>query len=350
MRRLVILGLVLVAPIARAASPVGEVKVDCAWVQGWAQDPDEPGAIIDVHLYFDGPAGDPAATSIAVTANMPLEAGCAGDQCAHGFRAALPLGRFDGQPHPVHAYGIDVEDPNVELSLSPASYTCSPPPLVAGVKRHIVDPDILGAWKFSIFFDMLRVADLELAAVPVGAPIDAPPQLAVAEGTTDPLWLVDQGFRRAVAPEVLSAWRLEPAGAAPMPADVLAALPVGTPLGLRPVLAQGTGPAVYLLDVRQCLPDDPDPACAGPVEATTGGDESGGEASTGEAGDDTGLTGGSSGGAVPTGGADTTGVGTSTGAAAETTGEAGCGCRGASPGGGWLVLALVLRRRRAARV
>lgn len=349
MKRLAVLGLLAAAPVARAAGPVGEVRVDCSRAEGWAQDPDEPGKSIDVHLYFDGPAGDPAAVGIAVTANLTLRSGCSGEQCVHGFGAALPLSRFDGAPHPVHAYGIDTVDPNLELSFSPATYTCPPPAIVMGVRRHIVNPEVLGQWQFSIYFDMAKVADLDLAGVPVGPPVDAPPQLVVAEGTTEPLWLVDQGFRRAVAPGVRSAWRFDPASAAAMPADALAALPEGTPLAVRPVLVQGTGPAVYLLDARQCLADDSDPACVDPVEPTTGGetDPSGGETGTG-------ATGESSSGAVGT--SETGDAGSSAGTGAASTGpgmtdagETGCGCRARPGAAGWLWLLVLGVRRRAAR-
>lgn len=352
MTRTVLAVLVLAAAPARAAGPVGAVTVDCERVEGWAQDPDDPAAAIPVHLYFDGPAGDPAATAIAVTANLSLQSGCDGDQCAHGFRATLPLSRHDGAPHPVHAYGIDTVDPNLELSLSPAVYTCAPLPITAGVKRHIINPDILNAWKFSIFFDMMKIADVDLAAAPVGPPVDVPPQLAVAEGTTEPLWLVDQGHRRAVAPEVAPAWRLDPAAAVPMPADMLAALPEGTPLAARPILVQGTGPAVYLLDDRQCAADDPDPACAEPDDSSTGTtDDPGDESSTGEPADPT--TTSSSGPDDPTTGdasatGDTSGA-SSTDAATGDPGSddaGGCGCRHAPSHGAWLLLLAFARRRR----
>lgn len=352
MTRIVLAVLVLAfTQAARAAGPVGAVTVDCDKVEGWGQDPDDPAAMIPVHLYFDGPAGDPAATAIAVTANLSIQTGCAGDQCVHGFRAALPLSRYDGAPHPVHAYGIDAMDPPLELSQSPAAYTCAPPPITAGVKRHIINPDILNAWKFSIFFDMMKIADVDLAAAPVGPPVDVPPQLVVAEGTTTPLWLVDQGYRRAVGPEAAAAWRLDPAAAAAMPADTLAALPEGTPLAPRPILVQGTGPAVYLLDDRQCAADDPDPACPQSDETSTGGDtgDPAGE-STGESSDSSSSGGDRLTGDVTSGGEDTSG-GSSTDAATADPGadasEAGCGCRQTPRAGAWLLLlALALRRRR----
>lgn len=365
MSRLTLLFVLLAAPLARAASPVGEVVVDCDGVSGWAHDPDDPTLTIDVHLYFDGPAGDPAATGFATTANRTLP-GCVGDTCGHNFHFPLPLGRLDHQPHPVHAYGIDPADPPAELSLSPAVYTCAPLPIVTGVKRHIVNPDILGAWKFSIFFDMMKLPDVDLAAAPVGVAVDTPPQLALAEGTSEPLWLLDQGFRRLVAADVIAAWRLDPATAAIMPADMIAGLPEGTPLPARPILAQGTAPEVYLLDVRQCLAGDPDPACPEEPDASTGADsdDSGGETGTEGTGDSSDSTTGDPGDTSTTAPAPTTGTsavtGTSTGSATTTAsttdaseaGDAGCSCRQAPSGalfGLMFVFALRPRSRRRAR-
>lgn len=337
--------------VARATSPVGAVTVDCSRVEGWGQDPDDPALMIAVHLYFDGPAGDPAATGVPLTANLPLQGGCEGDQCSHGFRSALPLSRLDNLPHPVHAYGIDnAADPNLELAGSPVSYTCPPLPIVGGVKRHIVNPDVLAQWQFSIFFDMMKPGDLALAAVPESTAVDVAPQLALAEGTQEPLWLLDHGFRRPVPPESVGPWRLAPASAVIMPVADLMALPEGTPLSPRPVLAQGSGPKVYLLDDYQCAPGDMNPACPEPVDPTTGegpGEETGAP-TTGEATTDaptTGVTSGDDSGVEPgTGGA---GSSSSTGGASESEDEAGCGCRSAgAPGGLALLLGLTLVRRR----
>ncbi|MCY1004932.1 hypothetical protein OV079_04975 [Nannocystis pusilla] len=358
---LVLLGLLGVAPAVRAAGPVGAVTADCAGVSGWAHDPDAPATTIDVHLYFDGPAGSPTATGVPLTANQVLAVGCRGEQCQHGFRGVLPFSRLDGQPHIVHAYGIDTNgDPNLELSGSPATYACPPLPVVAGVKRHIAGPSILDQWHFSTYFDLMKVADLDLAGTPIGTTVDGPPQLAVAEGTTAPLWLLDQGFRRLVVPELVSAWRFDPAAAAVMPADAIAGLPEGTPLTGRPILVQGTGPEVWLLDEHQCGADDPHPACAGPESPTTGdtGDEP--TASGSDSGDDTGSEGGTSSGTGTTGDSDTLGEATtaaatdgdtasSTGDAEAAGDEAGCGCRSATPTGAWLLLLLALPRRRRAR-
>ncbi len=354
--------------VAHAAiGPVGQVVADCTGVSGWGQDPDVPDVMIAVHLYFDGPAGDPAATGIPLSADKLLQGGCRGVQCMHGFHSTLPLSRLDGVAHTVHAYGIDTADPNLELTGSPATYTCPPLAITGGVKRHIAGPSILDLWAFSTYFDLMNAADLALAVVPEGTVLDGPPQLVVAEGTTEPLWLIDQGFRRAIAPEQVAPWRFVTGNAVPMPEADLNALPEGSALTERPILVRGTGPKVYLLDEHQCAPGDPDPSCPAPVEPTTGSDSSGAEDS-GESGDSDSTGTDDSGGAAtsattsgrdtgdaPTGSASSGEVTESTGGATdapEDDGGAGCGCRSRTEPSGWALLLtplLVLTGRRRSR-
>ncbi|MFY0532766.1 hypothetical protein [Nannocystis pusilla] len=207
----------------------------------------------------------------------------------------------------------------------------------------------------------MKVADLDIAGTPIGTTVDGPPQLAVAEGTTAPLWLLDQGFRRLVVPEVASAWRFDPATAAVMPADTIDGLPEGTPLAGRPILVQGTGPEVWLLDDHQCGVDDPHPACAGPESPTTGDTGDAPTSSGSDTGDDTGSDGDpSTSGTETTSETGTTGASTTAastdGDTASNTGDAdasgeegGCGCRSATPTGAWLLLLLALPAAARAR-
>jgi len=328
---------------------VGSLVVDCTGIEGWAQEPDMPDAIIDVHLYFGGPAGDPAATALVVTAGEVLDAGCMGAECMHGYRSGLPMSLLDGVDRPVHAYGIDLTgDPNLELTGSPAVLSCPPPPIVSGERRHIASPEILGAWSFSVFFDLLRVPDTTIAGLPPAASVDLGPQLRVDDGGG--LWLVDQGFRRAVAPEVAPAWRLDPATAVPPSPEELA-LPEGTPLRPRPVLLQGTMPEVYLLDDHQCGVDDPHPDCAPAGEDETGGDETGGDETTGAepgtSGDDGSGSDGDTGDGASTG---ALGPGLPPGQDEDEAG--GCSCRvdgrgAAATWGPWALVLVAASRRRA---
>jgi hypothetical protein len=327
-------GLVAWPGAANAVGPVGTLVVDCTGIEGWAQEPDMPDALIDVHLYFNGPAGDPAASAVVVTASQVIDAGCMGVECMHGYRSALPLSLLDGVEHEVHAYGIDLTgDPNLELGVA-GVLSCPPPPVVGGELRHVVSPEVLGAWQFSVFFDRLVVADETLAGLVQGPVVDVGPQLRVDQ--FGGVWVLDQGYRRSVPPEVAPAWRLDPTTAMPLlPEEV--ALPEGTSLRPRPVLLQGTLPEVYLLDDHQCVVGDPDPACAPEPEDDTGGDETGVGSTGGEVG-------------TSDGGSEESGEGSSGGTGGVVTGAApaedeeaeGCGCRGSGRGGAWGLVSLVL--------
>lgn len=264
---------------------------------------------------------------------------------------------LDDQEHVVHAYGIDLSgDPNVELAGSPLVFSCPPPPIVGGEKRHVVSPEILAAWQFSTFFDLLVVDDALLTTLPDAPAIDVAPSLAMGDGADPTVWLLDQGFRRFVDPEHATAWRLDLATAVVMPAAQLAAMPEGTPLRPRPILLQGTMPAVYLLDDHQCVAGDPDPACdegEGDGDGDTGsaqGDSSTGAAPGGDMGDSGEASGSSEGDGTATDDAgDTDTIATSDASAGARGGDAaGCGCNHAPPRSGLLLLAAAaaLRRRR----
>lgn len=347
--------MVLGAPgTAAAVSPAGElVEVDCTGIRGWSSDPDQPDTLIAVHLYFDGPTGDPNATAIAISTGIAYD-GCVGDACVHGYESLLPMLLQDDAEHAVHAYGIDVTgDPNLELPMSPRTFACSPPPILGGQsgteKRHIASPEILGAWSFSTFFDRMVVDDPVIENVEEGPGVDTPPALAVSDDGDPTLWLLDQDRRRFVDDAYVSAWRFDPTTATVMPAAELMAMQEGTPLRPRPVLVQGTDPAVYLLDDHQCSAGDPHPSCIEDPEGTTTGPSSGTD-TTGHAGDDsTSSTGTAS---ATTGDATTNDPGTGSSGmpgldptAADpnaTADPGGCGCATRRPltSSAWVLLAV----------
>jgi hypothetical protein len=337
-----------------ASSPVGQLTVaDCSGIEGWTQDPDLPLNTTDVHLYFGGPAGDPAATAVVVRSDLMLPVGCEGTACDHGFVSGLPMSLLDELEHPVHAYGIDLSgDPNLELEASPGMLSCPAPPIVGGELRHVSTPEVLAAWGFSIFFDRLLVDDALILALSQAAALDAGPSLAVADTADPTVWLLDGGFRRFVDPQFAGAWRFDLTTAVVVPVDELAAMPEGTAVRARPVLLQGTDASVYLLDDHQCTEGDPDPSC---VEAPAGDESTGGGDDAG-AGADTGGSEGGAAGGDSTGGAGSDGAGPTDGVPLTFGGDddeasAGCGCR--QRGGGdsipWLLslVGLVRWRRRA---
>lgn len=320
-------------------APIGYLdQAGCDDIVGWSQDPSAPDAVIPTHLYFGGPAGDPAAVGIAVDADVTRDDLCmAIGSCQHGFRMPTPLSVQDGQPRPVHAYGIDTQGgTNPELGSSPQVLEC-PLPQLRGVRRRVADLEVFGAWQFSAFTDLVTLTDAQVEVFALSIDIPAAPTLARADDGSPDVWLLDgEGLqRRRHVPDLAAAaaWHLALDTAAVWPAAELLALEEAPPLGERPTLVRGDRDTVWLLDV------DLDPAPAGT------GSDSAGEPTT----SDTGTSG--------TG--DEPDTGTSTGAPGPATAglppgfgsEDGCACTtGSRPAPAWLgafVLLLLARRRRA---
>lgn len=104
-------------------------SADCEHLRGWAQDPDDPGKPLDVHLYFDGDAGS-GAKAVVVKANLSRPDLCAPlGSCEHAFDVPLPAAYRDGKPHTITAYAIDLTGgANPKLGGSPRTLTCSDAP------------------------------------------------------------------------------------------------------------------------------------------------------------------------------------------------------------------------------
>ena len=326
-------------------APTGALdQFGCAGLVGWAQDPDTPDSAIAVDLYFGGPAGDPNAVGVQVVADQPREDLCqALGSCDHGFALDVPLSLQDGQPHPVYVYAHDSEEgAPAELELSPAQVQCAAPSVPAGVRRWVVSPEVLATWKFSPFWQTIRVDDEALAAIPESRSLGEGPVLARSDAELDKFWLIDGGFRRHGPDlEVAVAWNLDLEATSTWTAAMLQALPEGTPLRPTPILVQGTGPAIYLMDDLQCDPDvlPPDPLCPDEGDTTGASDGSGGaiggSGPSGDPGTDSSSGGASGGAALPPGyGQDA---------------ETGCACAARPGATGPLALLLggvALRRRR----
>ncbi len=229
--------------------PRGYLDVaSCDGIAGWAQDPKDPGAAIDVHVYLGGPAGSGAP-------GVPLNAGadradlCAPlGSCNHAFDLPAPYSLMDGQPHEVHAYGIDPAGvQNAELAQSPATFTCRPE-VPQGVLRHVQNPDDFAAWGFSALMDVRPLTDAELAATPRSADLPHTPRLVQAAG--DPaVYLIDNGFKRHVTdPGAAASWHFDLGHLEPITAEDLAALPLGPVITGRPLLVRASGPEIDVLD------------------------------------------------------------------------------------------------------
>jgi len=335
------------------AAPAGTVdQSGCEGLIGWAQDPDTPDAALFVDLYFGGPAGDPNAVGVQVVADQPREDLCQQlGSCDHGFALEVPLSLRDGQLHPVHVYAHDSEEgAPAELELSPTQVQCAAPPVPAGVRRWVISPEVLATWKFSPFWQLMHVDDAALAAIPESRSLMEGPLLVRSDAELDKIWLIDGDFRRHVPSiDVAAAWSLDLEAIVTWSAATLQALPEGTPLRPAPILVQGTGPAIYLLDDLQCDPEvqPADPLCAGVETSDT--------ADTAELGGTAGTAGTSGIGSTGDPGHGSSSAGASGGSEAlppgyGADGEGGCACdarSGATTGPLALLLAVFgLRRRR----
>ena len=251
---------------ADAAPPVGNFdSAACDLLAGWSQDPDEPDKVIQVHLYFGGPAGS-GATGISTLAGVHRDDLCAAiGSCKHGFSVLSPLSLHDGQPREVHAYGIDSQGgTNPELGAKTSS--CAPE-VPSGVRRKIDGSAVVDAWHFSTFWDLLPLGAAEADALPEGPSLKAAPLLVKSDDDSAMIWLVDGGLRRLVPPEVVAAWRLDLATVETRPAAKVSALVEGTALRSRPVLFLRGG--LYLVD-------DPQPYVATPTTSSSAGAGAGG--------------------------------------------------------------------------
>lgn len=245
----------------KACSPQGGVHCDapprgnldaagCEVISGWAQDPSVAEAPAAVHLYFDGPAGDPQAVGIATQAATQRSDLCSTiGSCDHGFVFPTPRSLLDGQPHPVHVYGIDATGgPNVELPGSPMTFQCTAAaPPSSAVWRRIPGDASFALWNFSLFQDVAPLSGeddrVSTGLVEPGPDLPASPRFVRAEEGGE-LWLVDSGLRRRVGSE--TAWH--PSTIESWPGPKLYQLPRGGDLPAVPLVVESAGPAYWLLD------------------------------------------------------------------------------------------------------
>lgn len=331
-------------PLPTNRAPEGYLdEASCSRVRGWAFDADAGSAPIDAHLYFGGPANDPNAVGVPVTAADSRNDLCGPlGSCDHGFEVASPLSLHDGQPHAVHAYAIDsAGGANTQLEQSPGSIQCDPV-VPEGVRRHITSRDSFDSWGFSDFWDVMPVPDATLGGISEDVELGFAPELIQADDGSPEVWVVDSGLKRHVPSQaVLSTWGWSASDIQLRPPSEVAALPQGPDWRERPVLIKASGPAVYLMDWS--LTDSSAPQGPGGTGGTGAG--AGGMGGMGGGGWPDGETGGSN------------GVGTHSQVLGEDDEGCGCAVPGRSsrgPSGALLLLAglalgSVRRRRRATR-
>ena len=236
-------------------------SADCTGIAGWAQDTDQPATGIDVHLYFDGPAGTSGAPSMATVANQKRADLCTAiGSCNHGYSLPVPVGMLDGKEHTVYAYGIDTQNgPNPELTNSPKKLTCpnATPPVdaKAGVKRHVVDPASMKAWSFSMLTDVAPEPDAIVNAYPQSADWAETPALVQADDGTPEVWIIDGEVRRhVISMASLVAWHFASTDVVKTPAAKVYAYAKGLDLPAEPFLVIGSGPAVWVIDTAPGAP------------------------------------------------------------------------------------------------
>ena len=197
------------------------------------------------------------------TANVHRDDLCTAiGSCEHGFSMPVPLGMQDGQPHDVHAYGIDTAGGDNPELPSAKTFTCpnAAPPLdgKAGVLRHVTSPVAMTAWGFSYLLDVAPEPDAVVAGYGTSADWQDAPSLVQADDGTPEVWILDGEVRRhVVSPDSLAAWHRSFDEVKKLPAAQVYAYAKGPDLPATPFLMQGSGPAVYVLDVAPNGPPSP---------------------------------------------------------------------------------------------
>jgi hypothetical protein len=107
------LGLFLMLPSkAEAAAPIGHVDgvTGSAVIQGWALDPDAAGAHIEIHAYFDGPAGRSKTVVGSSTTYARCDVKFLANDCGfqYGWDVLIPTNLQDGREHTAYIYAVDI--------------------------------------------------------------------------------------------------------------------------------------------------------------------------------------------------------------------------------------------------
>ncbi len=257
----------------------------CDTLAGWSQDPDTPAAAVTVQLTFDAPTGKPGSGTLSRTANAYRADLCkALGTCDHAFSTATPLGLLDGQKHSVYAYGADTDNGSLQLlAQAPKTFTCAPPAIPSGVKRHVPDPAALAAWRFDPFIDIAKEPLAAVTAVPDGPELPASPTVVIGDDGAPEVWVIDGTVRRRVTnPTSMQAWGFTVTTWA---ASKIAAVALGPDWPAAPFVMQGTGSsAVYVMDATPNPASDGGAGTNGPGgSGAVNGDNGGGGCATSHA-------------------------------------------------------------------
>lgn len=223
-------------------------QADCDVVRGWAFDAEAGATPIAVSLSFGGPATEPTSHVLTLTAGQKRDDVCATvGSCNHGFSLLPPYSLFDGEAHPVHAYGVDVpggESP--QLGNSPRALTC-PAPLPTGVKRELTTPEVLAAWRFDPFQDRAPVDEKVVEMLPEGPVMPTSPE--TVRGASDSVYLLDGARKRSIGSlAILAAWHLNESAIKTLSDFEIAQIPDGPPLRPRPLMVKDAKGRTSIID------------------------------------------------------------------------------------------------------
>jgi len=110
----------------------------CDTLSGWAADRSRLNTSITVSIYDNGSL----LTTVLANMSRPDIGALLGDNGLHGFSIATPLSLRNGH---LHSVSVRFESSGTDLSSSPASLTCSPPPSYVGTLDH-AGCDTLAGW------------------------------------------------------------------------------------------------------------------------------------------------------------------------------------------------------------
>ncbi len=164
------------APPAVVNNPIGSLDAPGpdgqGGISGWAADRDEPNTAIDVHLYFNGPAGSGTGLNIG-SANAAGEQaicsaiGSGATNCNHRFSVAIPAQYCDDANHIVYAYGINVGGGgNAEIGSKTFKCTAAPPAATCAKKAQgdadcndVIDSADYAIWRSEFLAGTVDKAD-----------------------------------------------------------------------------------------------------------------------------------------------------------------------------------------------
>lgn len=244
-------------------------SADASGAKGWAHDVDVPNDPIDVFVSFGGPVFSGAPSKKLKSAKHRDDLCTAIGSCAHGFDVAPPLSLLDGQPHPVHVYGMDEAGvTNVELSGSPKTLQATAPE-PTGLRRALGEGGE-AAWKLDPIWHRLPASDAAITGLALGPSLPAAPVLVQGDDGAPEVYLLDGTTLRHVSdPSVMDAWSFDWGSIEKRPAAELAGLAKGKAWPTRPVMVTTTSGESFLLD--ETLPELGPPPFGGAGASGAGG-------------------------------------------------------------------------------